>query len=512
MISLKSVEIKTNSSFLDIYTFNNTNLLDRCIDESKDKLEDVGTRKVSFFSDSVTGNYMYGDLRVCKSQKLTPALKEMLDFINERFNSDYNGIIINYYKNGLNYIEKHSDSQNHPPNGVLLISYGGLRNFRIFDKITVNTKFLPTNYGETLEFIVTSIDHAIANNKWTTTIQTISIPKLSGEATIPLSVKALTESTLSVATSDDDTQFWIGPGVWEWEDFKKNGKTQANVNISTILNYFNSSPDVQNKVKSFLEAFKATYPKGFVLYITSIGRELVNNNATEGTGARVSDHTFGTAFDINIIELKNGKLGNVLFAKKSSISAWRSFGIVGIAEELGIEWGGTYKNVAYDPIHFSFVPDSYLPQSGGGYVRTSIENIFLKSYRNTTAINNASSVDSLFTKAVFNSINTKDLFGYVFKDNKWIVEKYNPPTKYRTIPPNNYIPVFELTLSTSYPIYPTNCIGLQKKLDANPGFFKPTEEAKIEAAIKKANCPIGGFLAEEWLNGSTAAKFIPKGK
>ena len=34
------------------------------------------------------------------------------------------------------YIEKHSDSQNHPPNGVLLISYGGLRNFRIFDKIT----------------------------------------------------------------------------------------------------------------------------------------------------------------------------------------------------------------------------------------------------------------------------------------------------------------------------------------------------------------------------------------
>jgi alkylated DNA repair dioxygenase AlkB len=149
MINLKSVEIENNSSFLNIYKFDDTNLLDRCIEESKDKLEDVGTRKVSFFSDFVTGNYMYGNVRVCKSQKLTPALKKMLDFINERFNSDYNGIIINYYKNGSNYIEKHSDSQNHPPNGVLLISYGSLRNFRIFDKITdVKVKDIPLVSGE----------------------------------------------------------------------------------------------------------------------------------------------------------------------------------------------------------------------------------------------------------------------------------------------------------------------------------------------------------------------------
>jgi hypothetical protein len=109
MIDFKSLEIETKSSFLKIYKFNDTNLLDRCIEESKDKLEDVGTRKVSFFSDSVTDNYMYGDVRVCRSQKLTPALKEMISLINEKFNSDYNGIIINYYKNGSNYIEKHSD-------------------------------------------------------------------------------------------------------------------------------------------------------------------------------------------------------------------------------------------------------------------------------------------------------------------------------------------------------------------------------------------------------------------
>jgi len=149
MIDLKSEVIKTNSSFLNIYTVNNTNLLDRCIEECKNKLEDVITRKVSFFSDVIEEDYMYGKVRVCKSQKLTPALKELLDFINVRFNSDYNGIIVNYYKDGSQYIEKHSDSQNHPPNGVLLISYGGLRNFRVFDKITdVKVKDIPLVMAE----------------------------------------------------------------------------------------------------------------------------------------------------------------------------------------------------------------------------------------------------------------------------------------------------------------------------------------------------------------------------
>lgn len=136
MINLKKVEIKTQSSFLNIYTFEDDNLLDKCIEECKDKLEDVGTRRVSFFSDVITENYMYGDVRVCMSQKLTPSLSKILDIINVKFDSDYNGIIINYYKDGSNYIEKHSDSQNHPPNGVLLISYGNKRNFRVYDKKT----------------------------------------------------------------------------------------------------------------------------------------------------------------------------------------------------------------------------------------------------------------------------------------------------------------------------------------------------------------------------------------
>jgi alkylated DNA repair dioxygenase AlkB len=136
MIDLKNIEIETDLSFLNIYKFNDTELLDKCIEESKYKLNISRYRKVGFFSDIVKQDYMYGKIKVCPSQKLTPSLKEILGIVNERYNSDYNGILINYYKDGNNYIEKHSDSLNHPKNGVLIISYGSERNFRVYNKKT----------------------------------------------------------------------------------------------------------------------------------------------------------------------------------------------------------------------------------------------------------------------------------------------------------------------------------------------------------------------------------------
>ena len=185
MINLKKVEIQTNHSFLNIYTFEDTQLLDRCIEESKDKLEDVGSRFVSFFSDVVEGNYMYGDVRVCRSQNLTPSLREILGHINERYNSDYNGIIINYYRDGSHYIEKHSDSRNHPENGVLLISFGGHRNFRVFDKKSdVKVKDIDLIHGEMLhmggEFQSEFTHDVERNDSITTERYSISFHKYMG--------------------------------------------------------------------------------------------------------------------------------------------------------------------------------------------------------------------------------------------------------------------------------------------------------------------------------------------
>jgi len=141
MFNLISTPIQTESSFLKIYSFSDKALIESAINESKDKLNISSKRQVGFFSDVYTGKYRYGGIVLTDAQPLTSSLSSLLKIANEQFNTDYNGIIVNGYQTGLNYIQKHSDSKNHPDIGVIIISYGATRNFRVFDKVTDN-KFM----------------------------------------------------------------------------------------------------------------------------------------------------------------------------------------------------------------------------------------------------------------------------------------------------------------------------------------------------------------------------------
>jgi alkylated DNA repair dioxygenase AlkB len=137
IITLIDTPINTARSFFKIYNIQDKNLINNCIQEIKDKLHHSIKRQVGFFSDIVKGDYNYGKLKISTAKPLTPSLSSLLDIINTEFNSDYNGILINYYKDGNSFIPLHSDSKNHPDNGVLIISYGITRTFTIFHKKTV---------------------------------------------------------------------------------------------------------------------------------------------------------------------------------------------------------------------------------------------------------------------------------------------------------------------------------------------------------------------------------------
>ena len=55
----------------------------------------------------------------------------------------------------------------------LSLEMDGLSGFKIYNKLEVNTKFLPSNYNETMEFVITGVDHKLSNNEWTTNLSTI---------------------------------------------------------------------------------------------------------------------------------------------------------------------------------------------------------------------------------------------------------------------------------------------------------------------------------------------------
>jgi hypothetical protein len=53
----------------------------------------------------------------------------------------------------------------------------GISGIKIYNKLSVDTSFLPPGYTNTMEFIVTGVDHKIQNGDWETNIKTTFIPK-----------------------------------------------------------------------------------------------------------------------------------------------------------------------------------------------------------------------------------------------------------------------------------------------------------------------------------------------
>jgi hypothetical protein len=67
-----------------------------------------------------------------------------------------------------------------------------------------------------------------------------------------------------------------------------------------------------------------------------------------------SSHNFGFAFDVNVKDKK----GNIILRKSSSSKQWKDAGVVKIANDLGLKWGGDGAFGSYhDPVHFYIKPN-----------------------------------------------------------------------------------------------------------------------------------------------------------
>lgn len=93
-------------------------------------------RSVGFFSDESAG-YKYSK-KLQAAKKLTPELAELLKWVNKKLGSKFNGVLVNLYQDGSEYISKHSDDEVglDPKAGVVAMNLGASRKFRIRDKIT----------------------------------------------------------------------------------------------------------------------------------------------------------------------------------------------------------------------------------------------------------------------------------------------------------------------------------------------------------------------------------------
>lgn len=91
-------------------------------------------RDVGFYSDMSQG-YKYSNT-MSEAFGLTPELKKLMQKVNLELGTTFNGILINRYNTGTDYLSAHSDSEKGLDINKMVagLSYGAIRKFRIRDK------------------------------------------------------------------------------------------------------------------------------------------------------------------------------------------------------------------------------------------------------------------------------------------------------------------------------------------------------------------------------------------
>jgi hypothetical protein len=111
----------------------------------------------------------------------TPETKEPLRFSEEQQSQNIS-FFTNYYQYllAMYYKDKTVGS---PTIGFLpfelSLTMDGLSGTKIYNKLNIDTSFLPENYPRALEFVVKGVEHTIKNNDWITKIDTIACPRAS---------------------------------------------------------------------------------------------------------------------------------------------------------------------------------------------------------------------------------------------------------------------------------------------------------------------------------------------
>ena len=76
----------------------------------------------------------------------------------------------------------------------LSFTMDGLSGIKIYNKLHVDTRFLPKAYGDSVDLIVTGVSHKLQNNDWETDIEATVIPQTKGIAAVAISPKVINKT------------------------------------------------------------------------------------------------------------------------------------------------------------------------------------------------------------------------------------------------------------------------------------------------------------------------------
>jgi hypothetical protein len=111
----------------------------------------------------------------------------------------------------------------------LSITMDGLSGMKVYQKYIIDTEYLPSNYPNSLEFIIKGISNTIESNQWITTLESMAIPKNPFGSSVG-------ESPISQASRNSSRGTQPSTGT-TWNNLNQNQKANAIYLYDTLISY-----------------------------------------------------------------------------------------------------------------------------------------------------------------------------------------------------------------------------------------------------------------------------------
>jgi hypothetical protein len=258
------------------------------------------------------------------------------------------------YKTYINTLNNNRYTETKTPSseiGFIPLSFelvlDGISGVKIYNKLKINNKFLPSNYPESLKFIITKVNHTISNNSWDTSLSTISMPITEPYKYNPLPTQASVDNTNTNINvigpqPDNGQQFLILDGR----------NRRAIMTLDSLLSELD--PVARPSFRKFFEILTEKY-SGYKAIVNDVRRtweesyNLKKANSKNADPGR-SQHNYGLAIDINIETPASTTRRTLL---KNNKTPWIEEGVDKVAKEANLRWGGDFTGYI-DCVHFDY--------------------------------------------------------------------------------------------------------------------------------------------------------------
>ena len=264
-----------------------------------------------------------------------------------------------------------ADTQQPSPQiGFIPLDFGltceGLSGIKIYNGFESKQQFLPYQYDNAVRFIITKVDHNISENNWTTTLGTLSVPKIDPvkKSSPFFGKKAADEgSRIKLVVNSgpidplgiNDTSGLLSDDPLKIIDNRTTRGVPENsdtfgkeISIETAVSYMNVN--AQDRFRNFYNSLLNGGYDDYVIKINAVYRtfqrsvELKAENSKNASPGR-SVHNYAAGVDFNVID-PTGKM-----FKKTERNPWIEQGIVDVATKSGLQWGGNFAGYV-DSVHF----------------------------------------------------------------------------------------------------------------------------------------------------------------